>query len=374
MPATRRILVILDFTVTLGRKIFHGVSTYAQSHGPWELVLGSSAVLEGAGAGRFEGAIAHLGSPETVGLIERIGLPVVNTSNLRLDLTVPRVASDDAAVGQLAAEYFLNRGFQRFAYVGFCGHGYSMLRQMGFAQRLMEAGYEAQVYSLSGKVSGTKQVAKALRPATALLSCNDRCARSVLDACMQVGLKVPEDVAIMGVDNDEIMCEGFQPRLSSVELSTRLIGFRAAQWLEAMLAGETTLAASHGQQVLLPPEGIVTRQSTDHLAVDDPVVADAVRFIAERIKEGVDVHRVARAVHVSRRALERRFHRALGRGPGCEIRRIQIDRTKALLSGTDLTMTEVADAAGFSSAKQLSETFTREVGLAPTAYRRQFRH
>lgn len=374
MPATRRILVVLDFTVTLGRAVFHGVSTYAQSHGPWEMALESIAALEGSGARRFDGVIAHIGSNAAATTIERARLPAVNTSNLRRDIDLPRVTSDDVAVGRLAAEHFLNRGYQRFAFFGYEDHGYSDLRQKGFAEELARAGFEPAIHTGRERMPALKRLVKKLDPPTAVMACNDRCARSVVEACERVGRAVPSDVAVMGVDNDEIICEGFQPRLSSVMLSTRLIGFRAAQWLEAMLTGEATMKDSRREQVLLPPEGITTRQSTDHLAVDDPVVADAVRFIAERTREGVDVHRVARAVHVSRRALERRFHQALGRGPGHEIRRIQIERAKALLAGTDLAMTELADAAGFSSAKQLSETFTREVGLVPTAYRRQFRH
>jgi LacI family transcriptional regulator len=127
-------------------------------------------------------------------------------------------------------------------------------------------------------------------------------------------------------------------------------------------------------QILLPPQGVVTRLSSDHLAVDDPEVAAAMRFITEHMKDGIGVEQLTRALNVSRRGLERRFRRVLGRTPGQEIRRMQIDRVKALLAGTDLSMPQTAASAGFSSAKQLSETFTRETGLAPTIYRRQFRH
>lgn len=372
MAASPRILVTLDFTVTHGRGIFHGISTHAQSHGQWDLVLADPAVLERPAPAPIRGIIAHVASSRTAELIRQSGIPAVNTSNVLLETGLMRVSSDDRAVGAMVADYYLARGFERFAFMPIRGHGYSDLRQEGFEQRLLAAGAEQPSLPQGSSTTDLADWLGSLEPPVALMACNDRNARDVANICREIGRSVPQDIAIVGVDNDEIMCEGFQPPLSSVALSTRLIGFRAAQRLEELLRdGAPTVPQA---PLLLPPRGVVTRLSSDHLAVDDPDVAAALRIIAASIRDGIDVRQVADEVGVSRRALERRFQKVLGRSPGAEIRRVQIQRAKDLLASTDLPMPQTAASAGFSSAKQLSETFTHQVGLPPTAYRRRFRH
>lgn len=374
MPAGRRILVFLDFTVTHGREVFHGISAYAHSHGPWELVLGGLDALENPpapGAKPIDGLVAHVATEVAARVIKESGIPAVNVSNLLTDLPMPRVVSDDHAVGRLVAEYFLDRGWRQFAFVGCAGHGYSDLRQIGFLHRLTEGACQTAPAVVAWSTRSLRRFLKHATPPVAVMACNDRCARDVIDACRRVKLEVPHDVAVVGVDNDEILCDGFEPRLSSVALSTRLIGFRAAQLLGTMLRGDPPDGIG---PLVLPPQGVITRASSDNLAVDDPQVAAAIRYVTDHLTERPDVAKVAEALGVSRRGLERRFQQILGRTPGREIRRIQIDRAKLMLAGTDLSMAETAAAAGFSSAKQLSETFSRETGTAPSDYRNRFRH
>ncbi|MCC5830649.1 MAG: DNA-binding transcriptional regulator [Phycisphaeraceae bacterium] len=374
MPAARRIFVLLDFTVTHGREVFHGISAYARAHGPWELVLGGIDALKAAawpGSKPIHGLVAHVATEATAHLIKRSGIPAVNVSNLLTGLPIPQVVSDDRAVGRLVAEYFLDRGWRQFAFAGRPSHGYSSLRQAGFLERLTEAVGTTAPAVVDSAPRSLRRFFRRVQPPVAVMACNDPCARIVIETCGRMKLDIPGDVAVVGVDNDEILCEGFEPRLSSVALSTRIIGFRAAQLLGTMLRGDPPEAVG---PIVVPPQGVITRASSDKLAVDDVQVAAAIRYITDHLTERPDVARVAEALAVSRRGLERRFKKTLGRTPGSEFRRIQIARAKFLLAGTDLSMAQTAAASGFSSAKQLSETFSRETGTAPSDYRNQFRH
>jgi LacI family transcriptional regulator len=189
------------------------------------------------------------------------------------------------------------------------------------------------------------------------------------EVCRDVGLRVPADVAIVGIGNDDLLCEMSRPSLSSVAVPAEQIGHEAAALLERLMAG----SAPPERPIMLPPLGVVTRQSSDILAIGDPDVAAAVRFIRQRGHLPTRVGDVLREVPVSRRSLERKFRQILNRGVSEEIRRVHVDRARALLSGTDLPMSALADHAGFSNATHLSVVFRQETGMTPTSYRRQFR-
>jgi LacI family transcriptional regulator len=191
----------------------------------------------------------------------------------------------------------------------------------------------------------------------------------VAEACRQVGLRVPEDVALLGVDDDELDCELTRPRLSSVIVPAERIGYEAAALLDRLLAGERPPA----EPILLPPTGVATRRSTEMLALADREVVAAVRFIREHAHLPLRVRDVLREVAVGRRTIERRCHKALGWGLGEEIRRVHLERARRLLARTELPMKAVAQQAGFSDFRHLAVVFRQELGLSPTAYRRQMR-
>jgi LacI family transcriptional regulator len=192
----------------------------------------------------------------------------------------------------------------------------------------------------------------------------------VVEACRLAGLRVPDEVAVVGVDNDDLFCGLARPSLSSIIVPAERIGFEAAAVLERLLAG----AKAPRNPRLIPPAGVVTRQSSDVLAGGDPDVTAAVRFIRDHGHRPISVEDVLRAVPVSRRSLERRFRALLGRGLGEEIRRAHLQRAKDLLAATALSVTEVAGQAGFAGVHYLSRVFRQETGLTPTAYRRQVRN
>jgi LacI family transcriptional regulator, galactose operon repressor len=191
----------------------------------------------------------------------------------------------------------------------------------------------------------------------------------VSEFCRQLGFRVPDEVAIVGVDDDDLLCELSRPSLSSVALPGERIGYEAAVLLDRWLRG----LRPPKKVVVLPPVGVVVRQSSDLMAVPDPQVSAALRFIREQADRPLHVQDVLREVPMARRALERRFRKWLQRSISEEIRRIHLERSRQLLSQTDLPLSAVATQSGFTDGRQLSVVFRRETGLTPSAFRRRFR-
>ena len=200
-----------------------------------------------------------------------------------------------------------------------------------------------------------------------VMACNDDRGQQVLDACRRVNVLVPEEVAVIGVDNDEILCSLSSPPLTSVDINTVQVGFEAAALLDRLMAGRRPPA----EPFLLPPRGVVPRESTDVLATDDRELAAAIRFIRDHACDGLRVKELVRKTGLSRRALERRMEKLLGRSPKEEITRVQIERAKRLLTETDLSAATVAEKCGYSQPKYFSQVFHGKVGLPPGAYRRR---
>jgi LacI family transcriptional regulator len=200
-----------------------------------------------------------------------------------------------------------------------------------------------------------------------VMACYDIRARHVLDACRRVGLAVPDQVAVIGVDNDEFLCNLAEPPLSSVAPDTRRTGYEAAALLDRLMSGRER---PRGQAIFVEPLGVVARRSTDVLAVGDPDVSAAVRFIREHACQGIAVKDLLARVPLSRRVLEGRFRKLLGRTPHEEIARIRFERVRQLLRETRLPLEEVARRSGFRNAEYLSTAYRREFGTAPSVYRK----
>jgi LacI family transcriptional regulator len=201
------------------------------------------------------------------------------------------------------------------------------------------------------------------------MACDDLMGRQILEACRHAQLAVPDDVAVVGVDDDELICELSDPPLTSVAPDAHRTGYEAAALLDRMMNGEVVKA----EATLLPPLGVVPRASSDALAIDDADVSTAVRFIREHACDGIDVTDVVERVPLSRRVLESRFKRLVGRSPHEEIDRVQMNRAQELLRETDLSLVQVAEKVGFPHAEYLSVVFKKRTGLTPSGYRRQHR-
>jgi LacI family transcriptional regulator len=283
------------------------------------------------------------------------------------------VETDDRAVAKLAVDHLIERGLRHFAFCGDSRYTWSRYRQAYFEELVGLAGFECSSFNPEpshhlGKEYGAiaQWLAKLPRP-RGVMACYDSRAHHVLDVCRNEGIVVPDEVAVIGVDNDELLCRLTSPPLTSVALNSQAIGYLAASLLDRMMAGETVAPEVH----LVEPIGIVCRQSTDVLAIKDPLVARAVRFIHEHACEGINVNDVLRDIPMSRRVLESRFRKFLERSPHDEIVKVRIRRVKELLCETDLPLYVIAEKTGFEHVEYLSVAFKREEGMWPSAYRAQ---
>lgn len=387
MPSPKRVAVVMQPVRTYCRGVLRGVASVStQAH--WECVLiPADEPLPIVDMGRFvHGLIGHFSERVLLEDVERAGLPAVDISPARRDANLPRVSTDDVAVGRLAAAHLLSLGLSHFAFFGNRAEYYSVAREQGFNQALAAAGLSCDVM-----INGSAKPARGPAPEAAsdaaffggalekwvaglpkpigILASTDSRALQILAVCRKLGITVPDSVALLGVDNDDVFCELANPPLSSIALSTQRIGYEAARMLDRLMAGEKPAE----MQLLVPPAGVVPRRSSDLPAILDPDVAAAVRYISLHVQDDLQVADVLREVPVSRRSLEQRFLKVLGRTPAAEIRRAQVEMAKQMLAETDEAMPRVALAAGFSSAKQLGASFHHETGITPTAYRRQSR-
>ena len=316
------------------------------------------------------GVIIQIRKHEQAEALIRSGVPAVNVSNL-MDppVALPGVFPDDVATGTMAANYFLERGFKSFAYSGSMDVEYSRRRQEGFCRIVAPRACTVLKRPWEDQSPQRAELLKSLPRPLAIFCCNDACAKEMVRELLRLGASVPDEVAVLGVDNDEINCEWSGMQLSSIRLDTQKIGYEAASLLGRLIDGQPAPA----QPILVPPLEVITRRSSDVLALADSEVAAAVRFIRDQGGRDMNVEDLLERTPLSRRALEMRFRKALGRSPYQEIRRVQIERAKLLLSRTDRPVHEIADACGFKEPRQLSTAFQERIGLTPRQYRRHAR-
>lgn len=376
-PHAPHVAILVDTATGWGRRLVYGVMAYTRKHGPWRLWIeprGQNEVVRPPVGWAGEGIIARVSTNSMArDLVER-NIPIVNVSGIQLrdapDL--PRVTTDLRAAGNLAAKHFLDRGFRNFAYVGAAKFAYVQEYARGFVEATEAAGHSCAVYQPSSAAKGWKKQhtelgewLRALPKPLAVFAWGLR-GMIVLEACHGAGLHVPGEVAVLAGDEDDLLCEAANPPLSGVETPTELIGHEAAATLDRLMAGKPATS----QQSLFAPARVITRQSTDTLAVDDAEVAAAMRFIRENaLQPEIDVPAVLKAVPISRRSLERRFEQVLGRSPAEEIRRLRLEKARQLLLETDMPIPGVATAAGFGSPEYLNYVFRTEFGKTPQKYR-----
>jgi LacI family transcriptional regulator len=290
---------------------------------------------------------------------------ILSYSNLATDLPVPRVVSDDYSVGVRAAEYYLSLGFSNFAFVsGKADHNYSIKRFSGFSDTLARSNFEVFDLNLQRGIIG--QISKLPQP-LAILAADDSDAAQIVNKLIAAEILVPEEVAVLGVNNDETLCALARVPLSSIGLSSQRIGFQAAKLLDRWIEhGEVPPPIS-----LIGPEDVVERQSTRSYGVSDVVVAKAMQYIRNHAIGPVRVEEIARNCGVGRRTLERRFNELLERSPHEAVIEARIDAAKKMLVQTDFSMEDIASRSGFANKRQLSSTFRRVLNQTPSDYRRR---
>ena len=307
--------------------------------------------------------------------MQGLSVPVVEvggaTDGTIRRLNIPCFASDNQAIARLAVNHLLDRGFRRLAYCGFPGarhNRWSEERAAAFKRRAREAGCRSSVYV--GRYETARMAGTATRPDGLAAGAGNAGGPDGLQrrSCpARAGglpcprLRVPEDVAVVGVDNDEVMCELTDPPLSSIEQGMRRLGYQAAALLDQRMEGKE----SPQMQYVVGPEGVVARRSTDTLAVSNAEVALAARFIREHACDGISIADLTKMAGLSRSTLERKFKAMMGRTIHAEIDRVRIERARTLLAETDLPLKQVAARAGFKYIQYMSTLFRRRLDQTP---------
>lgn len=362
------------------RETLLGLFDYVHAHQPWDYVTGNlmDHLTGRTVASRLDIVIGMFAEGPLWQQLKKNHIPVINLSEKQSGIGTVQVLPDNEQAGASAAQYFLEKKFTSFAFCGCDEFVFSRLRQQGYTRALRESGHSCPSYSFTRSdwptnsldpIPGLAKWLQALPKPCAIFCHADDQARRVLQECQRLGLLVPEEIAVLGCDNDQIECELAPLPISSVSFPLRRLGFEAGRIADEILNGRRPELPIFR----LAPTGIITRRSTDMIAVQDPIVARALRFITGHAAEPIDVNDVVRACGASRRYLERRFHTLLGRTPKQEIVRIRIGLAKRLLAESLLPMPEVAQACGFTDSKMLATIFVRNVGQKPSEFRRHAR-
>jgi LacI family transcriptional regulator len=382
-----RIALLIESSRQYPQQLQRGIAAYAQAHGPWSFYHQMRALGDAAPAWLkswgCHGILARIESAKMARQIKKMHLPTVDLYGMYDIEGVCVVDNDNQAIAELAAKYLIERGFRNFAYCGFPGIHYSDQRCKYFVQFLAEAGYEVSTYDGPPRSHAVDlssvEVASLLRERElanwleslpkplGLFACDDSRAQQVLNACGQYNIAVPDEVAVIGADNDEPLCELSDPPLSSIDSDAQRIGYEGACALHRLIEGEKPPSS----RILIGPKGVVVRQSTNVIPVADSRVAAAMHFIRQHACDGIVVDDVLRHVRVSRSTLERRFADAFDRSPRAEIHRIQIQRVKELLKTTDFSLAKIARLAGFNHTESLCYSFKNATGLTPGQFRKQ---
>jgi len=381
-----RVALLIETSRAYGRDLLMGIAKYLRIHGSWSVEFEEGDFTEQLPEWfkryQWDGVIARVKMPAIARKLKTLKVPVIDVYGGLSGFGFSTLRSDENNVGQLGAEHLIERGFQRFAFCGFNGTDWSDKRKMGFEQRVAAAGFSCLSFQnpMHHSAKGLpeyeehgqryeqelKQWLQSLPKPLGLMACNDSRGRQVLNCCRELKIAVPDDLAVIGVDRDEIFCELSDLPLSSVILNSQQIGFEAAALLDHLMSGEEVT----DQPRLIRPMGVATRRSTDVLAIEDRHIAAALRIIREHACEGLDIPMLLKSVPLSRSVLERRFAQILGRSPNEEILRVKVGLACRLLKESDLSLAAVAEKCGFEHAEYFSRLFKKRLGSTPGEFRK----
>jgi len=390
MMTGRRVLLMLGCSRASERGLLRGIARYSRFHNPWifyreppfyrkppyHRLPRHPQTLTSLRQRGIDGIVAYAANPAQIETFLPAGFPAVV---LPIEERIPgrcSIVEEAHTVGRMAAEHFLDRGFTRFAFCGFDHMYWSRVRQEGFTRRLAEGGFDIHLYEpprapanmpWEAEQSFVADWLRSLPKPVGLMVCNDDRAQQVIEANKAAGTRIPDEIAVLGVDNDDMICELTHPPLSSVALNFEEAGYEAAAQLDRQMKGRKAASA----EIYLRPTHIHTRRSTDVLAVENQVVAEALRYIRIHAGEVLSVDDVVEAASTSRRLLERHFRQTVGAGVYQQIQRVHIERACRMLVETNWPLAEVARQCGFSNPVHFSVAFKRQMNLTPDQHRRR---
>ena len=380
------VALLIETSREYARGLLRGVARYHREHGPWSIFFEPHGLQDPPPVWlktwKGDGILARIDDQRMADAILATGIPAVDVRGAFQDLGLPFIGVDNEPVSRLAFQHLKDCGLRNFAFCGTPrGENPNQDRRCDvFVQAVEETGAECEVFLIEQTrqrntdweqqqhklVKWVRQLSKPV----GIMACHDDCGRRVLDACRRAELQVPDEVAVIGVDNDPFLCNLCTPPLTSIDINSSRIGYEAAQVLHCTMQGKPVPTAA----VLLgPPSGVAARQSTDMLSVEDEEVASAIRFIREKAVEGIMVQDVLKRASRSPSTLERRIKRTLGRTIKAEITRIRLTRAKLLLSETSLSISKIALRTGFSEPKYFCDVFRKNENMTATEYRNKFR-
>jgi LacI family transcriptional regulator len=375
----RHVALIVETSMAYGRGILAGVANYMAAHSPWSIYVDQRGLSEPPPTWLDDwnghGIIMRAQTRRIAQAVEDLGVPAVDTQHQIPGLHVPAVIADHEAIAQMAANHLRDRHFTHFAFVGVERALWSKMRRDAFVAFLREKSLACHVYSPISRrrfteswEGGQQDLAEWLQDLPkplGVFAAHDLRALCVLDACRRIGLLVPEQVAVIGVDNDEALCKLADPPLSSVKIDFEYIGYESAALLDRLMQGKKVPKAP----LAVKPQGVVTRRSTDVIAISDAITAQAMRYIHQHAGDRLSVQDIADHCAISRRVIERSFAQFLGSSPHEQIMRARVARVKQLLVETDYSLDTIATKSGLSHAAYLSALFKREVGQTPGRFR-----
>lgn len=380
MKRRPHIAISIETSTIYGRGILAGIASYLRTHGPWAIFIDQyirnvPLLPEQLMTWKGDGIIGRFTTPEIARIIRKRGIPYVDLNDHYGFLGLPRVGSDMDAIGRMAAGHLMEYGFQNIAFCGFSEMAWSTGRRRGVEEAARGranfcGAYESDIRNeriTRWELERARFQAwvRQLPLPVGIVACNDMKGYQVLDALRGIDVVVPEEISVVSVDDDPAFNQMSYPPLSSVRLNPQRIGVEAASLLARLMSGEKLPV----RETLIPPLQVVTRQSTDVVAVSDPFVARAVQLIRDHAFDGWSVKDVLRQLSISRAALDSRFRKALGRSPHEQIRLVRLNRVKQLLAETSWTIEQIATATGYQHPEYLSVQFTRIEGESPSSWR-----
>ncbi|MBN2578922.1 MAG: XylR family transcriptional regulator [Pirellulales bacterium] len=378
---------MIESSRNYGRELMRGIAAYAHQAGPWlffheERALGDP-LPRSLTRWAPDGILARLAGEKLTRQIRALRLPTVDLYHEDETQDIPGVTVDQSLIVNQAIRHFQERGFQNYAYCGFTQVLFSEIRETVFIRQLKGKGISAHVYRhppLKGNrglaaveahaekfASELARWLRGLPKPVALMACNDMRAYQILSVCNNSRIAVPEEVAVLGVDNDPIECEFSNPPLSSVDPNASGVGYEAAALLHRLIQGHPKPA----RRIVLQPRGVVARRSTDVLAFEAPEAAAAVQYVRRHALEPLDFSKIVRDLRLSRSTLERWFQQHLGHSVNTEILSIRLKHIQELLLTTSYSLAAIARRCGFMHVETMSRVFKREVGVTPGKYRRR---
>lgn len=390
----KAVALLIESSNAYARGLLEGIIEYQRQRDSWSVFLTEQE--RGATPPSWlrnwngDGVIARIETAAIANCVAQLEVPVIDVSSSRRVSEIPWVETDDAYIAALAFDHFFERGFRHFAFCGPRGFNWSTWRMQHFATKCQQAKVDYHCFQTDSPYQKSRSLKKQetleqwlqdLPKPVGILCAYDIQGQIVLDTCRNLNIAVPEQIAVIGVDNDPLLCDLCHPSLTSIAPDARGAGYCAAEWLDQLMddrranrkttgKNRTKKSTDSESSKLMKPLGVVQRQSTDITAVTDVHVASAIRFIRDHACDGINVEDVLAHVHLSRRTLESQFLRATGKTPHEMIVSVKMERVHQLLLQSELSLDEIAHHAGFEHTEYMSVVFKKRYGMSPGRYRR----